>query len=102
MMYSHVQAPAAQFAAAAASTPLYSGYHVYAWNVNSATQTITVYLDGVQAGTYTGPQIGARYFLILHATVSSGNMSWQKQEGFVTNSTADMALKVDEIQIYQR
>jgi hypothetical protein len=101
-MYSHVQAPAVQFAAASASTPLYSGYHVYGWDLNSATQTITVYLDGAKAGTFTGSQVGTRYFLILHTGLSSGNQSWQTQEGFVSNSTADMAMRVEEIQIYQR
>jgi hypothetical protein len=101
-MYSHVQGPAVQIAAAAAQSPLYAGYHVYAWHLNSATQTITVYLDGAQVGTFTGSQVGARYFLILGAHVSSGNQTWQTQEGFVANSMADMALKVAEVQIYQR
>jgi hypothetical protein len=101
-MYSHVQGPAVQIAAGTASTPLYAGYHVYAWDINSATQTITVYLDGAQVGTFTGPQVGARYYLILDAAVSSGNASWEASEGFVPNSTVDMALRVDEVQIYQR
>jgi hypothetical protein len=101
-MYSHVQGPAVQFAAAAASTPLYAGYHVYGWDLNSKTQTITVYLDGAQAGTFTGSQVGARYYLIVNANISSGNQAWQTQEGFVSNSMADMALGVAEIQIYQR
>ena len=101
-IYSHVQAPAVQFASAAASTPLYSGYHVYGWDLNSATQTITVYLDGAEAGTFTGPQVGAKYFLILNANISSGTQSWEKSEGFVSNSNADMALNVEEVQIYQR
>jgi hypothetical protein len=101
-MYSHVQGPAVAIGTGKSSTPLSDGYHVYSWDVNSATQTISVYLDGAQIGTYTGPQVGSRYFLILDAAVSSGNASWQQQEGFVPNSTADMAMGVAEIQIYQR
>jgi hypothetical protein len=101
-MYAHVQAPAVSIGTGTSSTPLSAGYHVYAWHVNSATRTITVYLDGVQVGTYTGAQVGARYFLILDAAIASGMQDWQKQEGFVPNSTADMAMGVSEIQIYQR
>ncbi len=101
-MYAHVQGPAVAIGTGKSSTPLSDGYHVYAWHVNSATKTLTVYLDGVQAGTFTGAQVGARYFLILDAAVSSGTQSWQQQEGFVTNSTADMAMGVSEVQIYQR
>ncbi len=101
-MYSHVQAPAVQFASGAASTPLYAGHHVYGWHVNSATQTVTAYLDGIQTGTFTGAQVGTRYFLILNANVSSGQQSWQVSEGFVTNSNADMSMSVAEIQVYQR
>src|SRR5580700_3637106 len=101
-MYSHVQAPAVQFATGAASTPLYAGYHVYGWHVNSATQTVTAYLDGIQTGTFTGAQVGTRYFVILNANVSSGQQSWQVSEGFVTNSNADMSMNVAEVQVYQR
>jgi hypothetical protein len=101
-MYSHVQAPAVSIATGTSSTPLSDGYHVYAWDINSATQTISVYLDGVRVGSYTGPQVGSRYFLILDAAISSGNASWQQQEGFTSNSTADIAMGVAEIQIYQR
>jgi hypothetical protein len=101
-MYSHVQAPAVAIGTGTSSAALSADYHVYAWDVNSATQTVSVYLDGVRVGTYTGAQVGARYFLILDAAVSSGNASWEQQEGFVPNSTADMAMGVAEIQIYQR
>jgi len=38
----------------------------------------------------------------LHATVSSGQASWEKSEGFVTNSNADMQMNVAEVQVYQR
>jgi hypothetical protein len=101
-MYSHVQAPAVAVATGTSSTPLSADYHVYAWHVNSATQTLSLYLDGVLAGTYTGPQVGSHYYLILDAAISSGNASWMQQEGFVSNSNADIAMGVAEIQIYQR
>ena len=64
-----------------ASTTLDGNYHVYGCHVNSSTHTVTMLLDGAQAGTFTGAQVGARYFLILHATVSSGQASWEKSEG---------------------
>lgn len=101
-MYAHVQGPAVAIGTGTSSTPLSDGYHVYAWDVNSATHTIAVYLDGVRVGTYTGPQVGSRYYLILDAAISSGNASWQQQEGFVPDSTADSAMSVAEVQVYQR
>jgi hypothetical protein len=101
-MYSHVQAPAVLVGTGTSATPLSSGYHVYGWHVNSTTQTLTTYLDGVQTGTFTGAQVGSKYFLILDAAVSSGQQSWQSSEGFVSNSNADMAMSVGEIQVYQR
>ncbi len=100
-MYSHVQAPAVLIGTGTSSTPLYAGYHTYGWDVSSATQTVTVYLDGVQTGTFTGAQVGSKYFLILDAAVSSGQQSWQSSEGFESNSNADMAMSVAEIQVYQ-
>jgi hypothetical protein len=100
-MYSHVQAPAVLVGTGTSATPLCDGYHTYGWHVNSTTQTLTTYLDGVQTGTYTGAQVGSKYFLILDAAVSSGQQSWQSSEGFVTNSNADMAMSVAEIQVYQ-
>jgi hypothetical protein len=100
-MYSHVQAPAVLVGTGTSSTPLCSGYHLYGWHVNSATQTLTTYLDGTQTGTYTGAQVGSKYFLILDAAISSGQASWQTSEGFVVNSTTDMAMRVAEIQVYQ-
>jgi hypothetical protein len=75
---------------------------VYGWHVATATKTLTTYLDGVQTGTYTGAQVGSGYFLILDAAVSSGQQTWQSSEGFTTNSNADMAMSVAEIQVYQR
>jgi hypothetical protein len=101
-MYSHVQAPEVLVGTGTSATPLYSGYHVYGWHVNSATKTLTTYLDGAQTGTYTGAQVGSGYFLILDAAVSSGQQSWQSSEGFVTDGNADMAMSVAEIQVYQR
>ncbi len=101
-MVSHVQAPAVEIANFKASTTLDGNYHVYGCHLNSSTQTVTMLLDSVQAGTFTGAQVGTRYFLILHATVSSGQASWEKSEGFVTNSTADMQMNVAEVQVYQR
>jgi hypothetical protein len=101
-MYSHVQAPAVLVGTGTSSTPLYAGYHVYGWHVDSATQTLTTYLDGTQTGTFTGAQVGSKYFLIFDAAVSSGQQPWQASEGFVSNSTADMSMGVAEIQVYQR
>jgi hypothetical protein len=101
-MYSHVQAPAVLVGTGTSNTPLWDGYHVYGWHVDSATQTLTTYLDGAQTGTFTGAQVGSKYFLILDAAVSSGQQSWQSSEGFVSNSNADMAMSVAEIQVYQR
>lgn len=101
-MYSHVQAPQVLVGTGTSATPLCDGHHVYGWHVNSGTQTLTTYLDGVQTGTYTGAQVGSGYFLILDAAVSSGQQSWQSSEGFVTNGNADMAMSVAEIQVYQR
>lgn len=101
-MYSHVQSPEVLVGTGTSSMPLYAGYHVYGWHVDSATKTLTTYLDGVQTGTYTGAQVGSGYFLILDAAVSSGQQSWQSSEGFVTDSNADMAMGVAEIQVYQR
>jgi hypothetical protein len=100
-MYSHVQEPQESVGVGMSSTPLSSGYHVYGWDVNSATQTLTTYLDGVQTGTFTGAQVGSKYFLLLDAAISSGQQSWQMSEGFVTNSNADMAMSVAEVQVYQ-
>jgi hypothetical protein len=101
-MYSHVQAPAVLVGTGTSATPLYAGYHVYGWHVDSSTKTLTTYLDGVQTGTFTGAQVGSAYFLILDAAVSSGQQSWQSSEGFVSNSTADMTMSIAEIQVYQR
>jgi hypothetical protein len=100
-MNSHVQEPAVLVGSGTSSTPLDTGYHVYGWHVNSATQTLTLYLDGVQTGTYTGAQVGSKYFLILDAAVSSGQQSWQSSEGFVSSSDANMAMSVAEVQVYQ-
>lgn len=100
-MYSHVQEPAVLVGTGTSTTPLDTGYHVYGWHVNSGTQTLTLYLDGVQTGTYTGAQVGSKYFLILDAAVSSGQQGWQSSEGFVTNGNADMAMSVAEVQVYQ-
>ena len=74
---------------------------MYGWHVDSATQTLTVYLDGVQTGTFTGAQVGSKYLLILDAAVSSGQQPWQSSEGFTSNSNADMAFTVAEVQVYQ-
>ncbi len=101
-MYSHVQEPEVAVGTGVSATSLYAGYHVYGWDVNSTTQTLTTYLDGTQTGRYTGAQVGSRYFLILGAAVSSGQQSWQQSEGFVTDSDADMSMGVAEIQVYQR
>jgi hypothetical protein len=101
-MYSHVQGPAVLVGVGTSSTPLYQDDHIYAWDVNSATQTVTFYLDGIETGTHTGGQVGARYYLILDAGVSSGQQAWQVGEGFVVDSTADMSMRIAEIQIYQR
>jgi hypothetical protein len=100
-MYSHVQAPAVAIGTGTSTTSLDAGYHVYGWHVNSATQTITTYLDGAQTGTFTGAQVGSKYFLILDAAISSGQQSWQSGEGFVPNSQADMAFGIAEVQVYQ-
>jgi hypothetical protein len=100
-MYSHVQEPAVLVGVGTSSTPLCDGYHTYGWHVDSSSQTLTTYLDGVQTGTFTGAQVGSRYYLILDAAVSSGQASWQTTEGFVVDSTADMAMSVAEIQVYQ-
>jgi hypothetical protein len=100
-MYSHVQEPAVLVGTGTSTAPLDAGYHVYGWHVNSTTQTLTLYLDGVQTGTFTGAQVGSKYFLILDAAVSSGQQTWQSSEGFVTNSNADMAMSVAEVQVYQ-
>jgi hypothetical protein len=101
-MNSHVQAPVVDLGTIHAATPLDAGYHTYGLHVNSATQTLTLYLDGVQGTTYTGAQVGARYYLILNSNVSSGQAAWERYEGFVTNSTANMAMGVAEVQVYQR
>jgi hypothetical protein len=45
--------------------------------------------------------VGTKYFLILDAAVSSGQQSWQSSEGFETNSNADMAMSIAEVQVYQ-
>jgi hypothetical protein len=100
-MYSHVQEPAVLVGVGTSSTPLCDGYHTYGWHVDSSTQTLTTYLDGVQTGTFTGAQVGSRYYLIIDAAISSGQASWQTSEGFVVDSTADMAMSVAEIQVYQ-
>jgi beta-glucanase (GH16 family) len=101
-MYSHVQAPAVLVGTGTSAAPLSAGYHVYGWSVDVPAQTLTTYLDGVETGTYTGPQVGSKYFIILDAAVSSGEQGWQSSEGFATNSNADMAMSVAEIQVYQQ
>jgi beta-glucanase (GH16 family) len=101
-MYSHVQGPPVLVGTGTSAVPLCDGDHVYGLHVNSATHTLTTYLDGMQTGTYTGAQVGSGYFLILDAAVSSGQASWQTSESFVSNSNADMAMGVAEIQVYQR
>lgn len=100
-MYSHVQNPAVQVGTGKSSTPLCDGYHVYGWDVNSATQTLTLYLDGVQTGTFTGAQVGSKYFLILDASISSGTAAWETSEGFVSDSNAPMDFGIGEVQVYQ-
>ena len=100
-MYSHVQNPEVLVGTGTSSVSLCTGFHVYGWQINSSTQTVITYLDGVQTGMFTGPQVGAKYFLILDAAVSSGQQSWQSSEGFVVNATANMAMSVAEIQVYQ-
>jgi hypothetical protein len=101
-MVSHVQVPAVEIANAKASTTLDGNYHVYGCHVNSSTQAVTMYLDGTSVGTFTGAQVGAKYFLILNASLSSGQAPWEMSEGFVANSTADMQMSVAEIQVYQQ
>jgi hypothetical protein len=98
-MYS--QANGTALSVGTSSTPLYAGYHTYGWDVDTSSQTVTMYLDGVQAATYTGSGIGSMYFLVLDAEVSSGQQSWESSESFVTNSNADMAMSVAEVQVYQ-
>jgi hypothetical protein len=99
-MYSEVDGTA--LGTGTSSTPLYAGYHTYGWDVSSTTQTVTLYLDGNKTATYTGSEIGSRYFLVLDAEVSSGQQSWESAEGFVTDSNADMAMGVAEVQVYQK
>ncbi len=84
-----------------ASSPLYAGYHVYGCDLNTTTSTVTAYLDGVSIGSYTGT-LGSKYFLVLDAAVSSGQQPWQTSVGFVTNSDANMAMSVAEVQVYQQ
>ncbi len=100
--YSHVQGPSVQFASGTSSTPLYAGYHIYGWDLDTTTQTITTYLDGVKTGSFTGSQVGNKYFLILDAAVASGQPAWESSEGFVSNSDADMTFSVGEVQVYQQ
>jgi hypothetical protein len=101
-MYSHMQNPAVEVAAGTSASPLDTSYHVYGCHVQSSTHTVTMVLDGVSAGTFTGAQVGAGYFLIMESSLSNGQASWEKSEGFVPNATTDMSMGIAEVQVYQR